>query len=161
MTTKTSEVVKDALQKILVLAAEEPIQQADAILAMRVMNGMMTQMTVEGINLGYSVVEDLGDLVTVPDGAIQPIKDILASKLFPYFYPQASEPNAIAIDRIEGKKTLLHLGVSVSASEYPDTVPRGQGNEDHSSISDDHFYPTADSTVAAESEEPFEVEDGT
>ena len=72
------EYVTDALEDILEQSAEEPIQAADGQKGLRYLNDMMAMWDAKGINIGYTEVSDLGDEVTVPDGAKAGIKANLA-----------------------------------------------------------------------------------
>ena len=69
MATTADQMVKAILGKILVRASEAEIQPDEAQDTVFAMNNYMTALAVSGINLGYTVVDDLSDPITVAPGA--------------------------------------------------------------------------------------------
>ena len=70
MTETAAEVTKDILQELLVQGAEQPLTADETQTVIRYMNRYMTQLAAMGTNLGYTKVTNLGDPITIPDGAV-------------------------------------------------------------------------------------------
>ncbi len=141
-----ADVIKSALQEILVQAVEAPIQPAQAQDAIKYMNRMMSGFAVSGINLGYTQVTNLGDLITIPDGAIEGLVFNLAIRLAPS-YDTPLRPDLLLNAR-EGKKAMLKLAVNIIPTQYPSTLPRGSGNTGFTR--DGHFFPEPDTAIFTE-----------
>ena len=62
-------VVSDILQEILVQSSEQAIEAVDAQTCIRYMNRFMAELAVT-TPLGYTVITNPTDQITVPDGAI-------------------------------------------------------------------------------------------
>ena len=140
------QVINDALQEIVVQASEQPIQTVDFQTARRYLNRMMS--TVPFVGLGYTVVTNPSDLVTVPDAALEGIIFNLAKRLLSsYDMPLTTE---LMLSAKNGLKEIRRLTVSVGASSHPCTLPIGAGNESNGSYSDQHFYSCSDSEIATE-----------
>ena len=60
-----AQVAKASLQRILVQAAESPLEPAEYQDYIFALNNYMTQLDAQGVQLGYTEVSDLGDAVTV------------------------------------------------------------------------------------------------
>ena len=140
------EVAKAAFQEILVRESEgdlEPDEYEDFIFAL---NNYMSDLEAEGIDLGYTIVDNVADTVTVPAGAVRGIVSNMAIEMAPQF--QA----AITIELIEkakaGMKTMRKLGQTLPESAYPFTLPTGSGNYD-STWDDDHFFPDREDEIQA------------
>ena len=69
--TTAAQIVRSALQEISVQADEADIQPSEAQDAIFAMNNFMLDLDANGVSLGYTVVSDLGDDITIPAGAIQ------------------------------------------------------------------------------------------
>lgn len=144
-----ADVIRDALQEILVQAAEAPIGADKAQTAIRYLNRMMFAYDVDGISLGYTEVTNLSDPITVPNGAIEAIIANLAIRLAKQFMKPVTPD--LAARASEGEKTLLNLAVTIGPSQYPETLPVGSGNE-HDTNFGDSFY--------SQPEEPILIEGG-
>jgi len=158
MTVKTSEIVIDALEDLVVQADEAPIEQSEARAAIRMLNDMMNAWAVQGIDLGYTQVSDMADPITVPLGAIMGIKKNLAILLAPkYNVPVTPELRELA--RI-GYSAIVDIVIDTSAMEYPDTLPQGSG-QDYPGYADTTFYPDQESTILTETGGSIALEDDT
>ncbi len=155
-TTKT--VITDALQLLVIQASEAPIEAEEARTAIRILNNMMASLTVLGVNIGYTQVSQLDDILTVPDSALYPIKAMLAQKIAPEYMTGLPSPLVLA-EAKEGKKLLIMMGSSIAASEYPSTLPTGSGN--HEWIGDRKFYPDLQGTILSETNGSISLEDDT
>ena len=131
-------VINDALQEIYINANEQPIQAIDFQFALRNMNRMMSQFDSDGIALGYTIVDNAADAITIPDGAINGLIKNLALRLANSFDMPVSQN--LALDAKEGKDTMRNIAVVPQPMEFPDTLPIGSGNEQDVARTS-HFYP--------------------
>lgn len=160
MSDTAGDIVKDALMEITVLGAEAPVEPVDAQGAVRYLNRMMAAFDADGIDLGYTEVDSFSDLITTPAGANAGMVAQLAVILWDQFSDGQPVPSTLLQRAISGKNTMRNLAVTVNASEYPDTLPVGSGNEgDHTSVS--HFYPDLQNTILAESTGSVGLEEDT
>lgn len=120
------EVVTDALEEILAQSSEEPISAADGETGIRYLNDMLTMWELLGVDLGYTVVENMGDYLTVDDGAIFGIKKLLAISLAPKFNAEVSP--FLMRDAKLGWEAIEDLTFKINAVNYPSTLPIGSGN---------------------------------
>jgi len=156
MTVKTSEVVTDALEEIITLADEAPIEPTDARSAIRALNDMMNEWAARGIALGYTNVSDMGDNITVALGAISGIKAHLAIRLAPRF--DAIVTADLKQKAREGMKAILALAIDTAESAFPSTLPRGSGN---AGLYEDKFYSDGQSEILTETGGNIALEDDT
>lgn len=158
MTVKTHEVIYDALETLIVQAEEADIEQAEAAAAIRTLNDMMTMWESKGIALGYTIVADMADPVTVPDGAIFGIKANLAIMLAPKYN---IEPTAFMIkNAADGYSAIVDISTEMAPSQYPCTLPQGSGNT-YPGYADNTFYPCPDDTILTETGGSVALEDDT
>lgn len=155
---KTQEVVIDALEDIIVQAEESDIPQSEAKTAIRILNDMMLSWAALGIDLGYTVVQDMGDLITVPAGALRGIKANLAIELAPKY--DAAITASLVKRAKDGYEACLNLAVEIGAMVYPSTLPRGSGNS-YPGYADDKFYPEQQSTILTETGGAIALEEDT
>jgi len=138
------DIINDALQEILVQASEMPVQSVDFQTAKRYLNRMMGLTPFNG--LGYTVIVDPTDLVTIPDGAVEGVIFNLAKRLLAtYDLPITLE---LAENAKNGLDEIRRLTVNVEATQLPCTLPIGSGNEGY--WSDDHFYSCPDDELLTE-----------
>jgi hypothetical protein len=140
-----SKVVTRVLEYILVQASEQPVQAADLNAGIDALNDMMTEWNASGIALGYTVVDDAGDVLTVSDSALGAIKYNLAMRLAPEFDAIPSQFLASAADN--SFTNLLNSTIAVEPSSFPSTLPIGSGNE---CINYQRFYPESDGELLNE-----------
>lgn len=160
MAETAGSVIKDALGEIIVLGAEAPIEQADAQAGIRYLNRMMAAFDGDGIDLGYTEVSSLGDVITVPAGAIDGMVAQLAVRLHAQFSGIDPLSQDLIARAISGKNTMRNLTITIGASEYPDTLPIGSGNEWDGSR-DARFYPDLQAEILAESTGSIGLEEST
>jgi hypothetical protein len=145
--TTTNEVITDALEDLVVQADEAPIEASEAQAAIRFLNDRMTAWDALGITLGYTIVSNLSDEVTVPAGAIMGIKAQLAIDLAEKYNVDVKA--GVVRRASEGLAAILNLSdIGSNSMAYPDTLPRGSGNQ--SDLHTDPFYPDEQSTILAE-----------
>lgn len=152
-------IVRDALSEILVQPAEQPVQSVDFQTGVRYLNRMMASWDAQGLSLGYTVVNNAADAITVPDGAISGIVYNLALKLAPqYDIPINPELRANALD---GLDAIRNLSVTTQPTSYPCTLPIGSGNEWDGSYVDFHHYPCPEEEMLTEREGSILLESNT
>lgn len=139
--------IGDALQEILVQASEQPIQANEAGNAIRYLNRMMASWQGEGINLGYTPITSLGDLVTIPETANDGVMLGLSLKLAPQYDIQISQQQFQ--NAKEAKDSIRNITIAVGPAPYPSTLPVGSGNED-TGWNNIHFYDEEQNSILAE-----------
>lgn len=154
-----AQVLKAALQRILVQASEadlEPDEFSDAIFAM---NNYMLDLDARGINLGYTVVTNLADIITIPTGALRGLIANVAIEIAPDYDGDISAGLVKAAS--EGMKAMEELGVVVTTSFFPSTLPIGSGNEHNSHGLSNRFFPDLEREILAETTGAIGLEVGT
>lgn len=153
-----AQVAKASLQRILVQTSEadlEPSEYQDFIFAL---NNYMLALDADGITLGYTVVSDLGDNVTVPTGALRGIIANMAIEVAPDYSGIITDGLRLAAD--EGMKTMRKLGQHIVATEYPSNLPRGSGNHTNNQYTSS-FYEDLEAEILAETTGSIGLETGT
>lgn len=152
-----AQVAKSALQKILVQASESELEADEYQDFIFAMNNYMASLAAEGVNLGYTVVCNLADEVTVPVGALRGLIANVAIECAPdYGGVVSDELRKMAHD---GEKIMRKLGQHLRPSRFPSTLPIGSGNEWCSN--DIHFYPESEASILAEAGGTIGLETGT
>jgi hypothetical protein len=142
-----AQVAKASLQRILVQTSEadlEPSEYQDFIFAL---NNYMLALDADGITLGYTVVSDLGDTVTVPTGALRGIIANMAIEVAPDYSGIITDGLRLAAD--QGMKTMRLLGQHIVETEFPGNLPRGSGNYANNQYSS-NFYQDLEADILAE-----------
>jgi hypothetical protein len=102
-----------------------------------------------GISLGYTVVSDLADEVTIPAGALRGLIANMAIEVSPDYGGVVSD-GLIKAAR-EGVKTMQLIGQRMGATQYPSTLPIGAGNEDSGSYGYiGHYFVDSEAEILAE-----------
>lgn len=152
-------VISDALENILVQAAEQPLLAVDFQKGRRSLNRMMNRFASQGLDLGYTQVTEPTDPITVPDGAIEGIIANLSKALLaPYDMPLTTE---LALDAKLGLDAIRVIAVNIEPSQFPCTLPIGSGNEYDSSYRSGHYYPCQEDEVLTEQNGSILLEDNT
>jgi hypothetical protein len=157
MTITVKEAVTDALEEINYLAAEEPIEPADGQTAIRYLNDMMSMWDALGVSLGYTRVSNMGDTLTIADGALYGVKKLLAISLAPKFRSTISAD--LREEAKRGWEAILELAISITPSPYPSILPMGSGNYcgPYSGV----YYPDYDEAIYTETAGFIATEEGT
>lgn len=143
-----AQVAKASLQAILVQASEAPLEPDEYQDFIFAMNNYMASLAAKGINLGYTVVEDLGDEITIPPGAVSGLIFNMALQSVPY-YGGVVTPE-LALSAREGMQAMRHLGQFITPTTLPSTLPVGSGNEGAGDTYASHFYTGVAASVLAE-----------
>lgn len=155
-----AQVLKAALQRILVQGSEaefQPDEYQDAIFAM---NNYMLDLDAKGVALGYTVVSDLGDDITIPTGALRGLIANVAIEVSPDYNGTISP--ALVQAAQDGLSTMRLLGQSIPSMRFPGTLPVGSGNEGgRSGLHNQHFYPELEAEILAETTGAIALEAGT
>jgi hypothetical protein len=160
MTTGT-EVIHDALQEILVQADEQEYQPAEYQSGMRALNDMVSEWDISGLALGFTLLTNITDTVTVPAGLIGALKTNLALRLAPQFDYEITA--GLAESAKSGMKAIRHFAVVQRPTRMPSTMPIGAGNEreSYSNYSTRKFYPEPEDGVLTEDNGNILLESGT
>lgn len=143
-----AQVAKASLQAILVQASEAPLEADEFQDFIFALNNYMNSLAAKGVNLGYTVVSNLGDEVTVPPGALTGIIANMAIQSVPY-YGGIVTPE-LALTAREGMHAMRLVGQIITPTRLPSTLPIGSGNEDSSAGRGLHFYPDSEYEILAE-----------
>ena len=108
----------------------------------------MAELDAQGIQLGYTVVTDLGDEVTIPTGALRGLIANMAIEVAPDYNGVIS--GGLQKAARDGFNTMRMLGQSMGKSRFPCTLPIGSGNEDNDFGMNGHFYPDQEAAILAE-----------
>jgi len=162
MAETANDIIKSALQEILVQASEAPIEADQAQDGIRYLNRMMAKFSAQGISIGYTSVTSLGSPITVSDGALDGIVKNLAISLFPQYAAPGTALNPLLVQQArEGLDVMRMLAIdSIGPSFYPSSLPVGSGNESSNSIGDT-FYTEPSEEVLGESGGFISIESGT
>jgi len=140
MAYTAGDVIKVALQRILVQASEADLESDEYADALTALNVMMGAWKAQGIDLGYTDVSTTADTVTVPPGAIRAIIANLALEVAPD-YAGKVQPS-LTQQALEGLKAARLLAVRHIPTQYPDNLPQGTGGD--GDLYDENFYETED-----------------
>lgn len=154
--------INSALKEIYAQGSEAPVEPDEAQDAISYLNRMMA--TKSFLGLGYTTISGLGDVITVPDGAILGIIKNLALILQPQFgVPGKPINSALIAQAKEGRADILALTINrIGPTLFPDTLPIGSGNEDTSSAGlNDPFYGQPDEPILTEQGAFISVEQNT
>tara|TARA_R110000822_G_scaffold11478_4_gene41914 strand:- start:264 stop:746 length:483 start_codon:yes stop_codon:yes gene_type:complete len=143
-----AQVATSSLQRILVQASEAPLQPDEYQDFIFSMNNYMAELDASGIQLGYTVVSDLGDDVTIPTGALRGLIANMAVEVAPDYNGIISAGLAKAAR--DGYNTMQLIGQSMGTSRYPSTLPIGSGNEDNNFGISANFFPDQEASILAE-----------
>ena len=149
-------VVTDILQEILVQASEQPVEAVDFQFVVRYMNRYMAQLAVT-IPLGYTVVTNPDDLITIPDGAINGLIFNVALKVLNSF--DIAVGPTLAANANDALTAMRKLSRNAASTRHPSTLPIGSGNE--TSFNSTHFYAGEESTILTEQNGSILLEDTT
>ena len=143
-----AQVAKSSLQRILVQASEAPLEPDEYQDFIFSMNNYMAELDAQGIQLGYTVVTDLGDEVTIPTGALRGLIANMAIEVAPDYNGVIS--GGLQKAARDGFNTMRMLGQSMGKSRFPCTLPIGSGNEEENTFNNQHFYACPDDEVLTE-----------
>lgn len=144
-----AQVAKAALQRILVQASEAPLEADEYQDFIFAMNNYMAELDASGIVLGYTVVQNLSDQVTIPTGALRGVIANLAIEVSPDYGGIVSDGLVKAAR--EGMQTMRQVGQSMGVTRFPATLPIGSGNITSDYGFSGNYYPDREAEILAES----------
>ena len=157
---KAATVTKAILAEILVRQSEAPLEPDEFQDTIFAMNNYMTALAATGVNLGYTVVSDLGDDITIAAGAMQGLVANVAIAVAPQFGMTAT-PELAEKARM-GLLAMRKLGITREPTRHPSTLPIGSGNEhDFHHNHHHHFYPGLDEDIVSETGNSIGLESNT
>lgn len=130
--------IKTALQLILVQGSEADLEADEFASGVEYLNDMMAEWDGAGVSLGFTVIQSIGDEVTVPPYANQAIKQNLAVRLGPEFGGLVSP----LLDRnaTVSYRAMVNAAVAIEPSQFPSTLSVGSGNEGNNWGCGPRFY---------------------
>ncbi len=143
-----AQVAKAALQRILVQGSELKLESGEYQDFISSMNNYMFDLEARGVSLGYTKVSNLGDEVTVPDGALRGLISNMAIEVSPDYGGEISQGLALAAKN--GMATMRRIGRAAMATSYPSTLPIGSGNWSGDAGFQSPFYPPLPGDILAE-----------
>lgn len=139
------QVVESAFRLILAENADSPIEADEYADGIAALNDMMAAHEALGVRLGFTEVANVGDFVTVPNGAVLGVISNLALDLAGAF---AINPDqSVVAQAARGLAAMRRLGLSWIRASYPNTLPVGSGNRGPSHSNVDAHYSGADATA--------------
>lgn len=144
--TTAATVEKAILQEILVQDSEAPLQAIEFQDCTFAMNNFMFELAADGVDLGYTEVTNLGDLITIPQGAMNGLIKNVAFMLSVQF--DVAPTQALIAQAGNGLRVMTKIAVQIPAQIFPDTLPVGSGNECNTSI---RFYGNEQDAIFTES----------
>lgn len=155
-TETARKVILEALDDISVRMDESTLGASDGQTGMKAINRIMDSLLLDGINLGFTRLTSVTDIVTIDDGAIDALIMLLAFRLWPkYRTPQVSA--VIIANAREAMKKMYRIGITITSSSYPNRLPTGSGNS-RPGDTYDTFYPPEE---ASDSTGYWILKDGT
>ena len=151
------QIAKASLQRILVQGSESTLNPDDYQDFIFALNNYMTALDAEGIALGYTVVDDLSDQVTIPVGALRGVIANMAIEVAPDYGGVVTD--ALVVQAQQGMIAMRRLGKSSPQTQFPSTLPRGSGN--YYEYSTNPFYPDLEAEILAEVSGSIALESGT
>lgn len=136
--TTAGQVAEYALKAILVQAQDAPLEADDYADTLFALNNFMAELDANGTVLGYTPVDNVADVVTVPAGAIQGIISNVAILIAPVYGAVISP--ALSESASRGMKALYRIGSQKMTTAYPTTLPIGAGNSDYITGYGSAFY---------------------
>jgi len=133
------QVISQALSLILVRQSESPLRPDEYQSGIETLNDLMTMWDSSGLPLGYTLVDNLSDEITVPAFALLAIKQNLAIQLAPEFGGNIDQ--MLLSNAAMAKRALYSAVVRAEASCYPSTLPVGSGSSGSSGGRSRRFYP--------------------
>lgn len=125
---KASEWIRDSLQELGMLAAEQPVTADQFKTGIRYANRLMA--SYDSLGLGYTVIANANDEITIPPFAEEWAVYALALRMAGQYGPNENLGTVAANERTAYKQLLKHIDTDISC-DYPSTLPVGSGNECH------------------------------
>jgi hypothetical protein len=122
------QIVESALRMLTVLDADENASPEDGALGLEQLNDLFAMMIPDGIDLGYSTQDSLGDDFPLDDTTAAQIKPLLAIKLHA-FYPHVQVPQSVISQATTATMQIKRASVLANMEEADlRHVPLGESN---------------------------------
>lgn len=131
------DIILDVLDDISVHMDEDTLGASDERTGIKGINRIMATLTANGVDLGFTKLTKGNDVLTIPEAAIDPLISLLGFRLWPRYRTPQPTP-VIVTNARNGMQQMYRLGISISSSSYPCTLPKGSGNVQPG---DSPFYP--------------------
>lgn len=135
-------VISTAFSLIKVKTAGVDLDDNEIETGIETLNDMMTEQAADGLMLGYSVIEDKNDIVTVPDWSLRAVKTNLAILLAAEFEGQVT-PELVS-SATQSFTAIKNRSVEIGNVAFPDTLPVGAGNRVGADQNQFNFFPDED-----------------
>ncbi len=136
------EIIIDAFDDISVHMDETTLGASDERTGLKGINRIMATLEANGVDLGFTKLTKGNDVVTIPEGAMDALVSLLGFRLWPKYRTPAV--SAVIIANARGAVTQMYrMGITVTESEYPCTLPKGSGTSQSPS---DTFYLPGDAS---------------
>ena len=116
------------------------IEDEEMAIGIDTYNDLITQLNIDGISLGATIVDDKDDEADVPDWANEMIKTQIALRLLDEFNRPLTVVLSERADR--ALRAVRRMVSRQRGSAFPSTLPTGTGN--YSSSSSRRFFPDRD-----------------
>jgi hypothetical protein len=120
------DVVSDILQEITVQSPEQALLAVDFHTVVRYMNRFMSSLDAMGTKLGYTIVSNPSDLITIPIGAEEGLIFNMAMRIATT-YDITVSPD-LAMKARDSLNVMNVIGNPPPMSKYPSNMPIGSGN---------------------------------
>jgi hypothetical protein len=120
------DVVSDILQEITVQSPEQDLLAVDFQTVVRYMNRFMSSLDAMGTKLGYTIVSNPSDLITIPVGAEEGLIFNMAMRIATT-YDITVSPD-LAMKARDSLNVMNVIGNPPPMSKYPSNMPIGSGN---------------------------------
>lgn len=152
-------ILLSAFETMVVRMDTETLTASDEETGVNEINWIMSELSSDGIDLGFTLLEKINDPVTIPKGAMRSLISMLAFSLWPKYRTIEPSGSIIAGER-RARTMMCKIGVTIGQTEYPSTLPMGSGN-DYPSSTDSTFYPDLEDTILTETNGSISLEDST
>lgn len=154
-----AQVAQAALREIIVQGDSSPLEPEEYQDFMFAMNNYMTMLDAQGVALGYTLVNNLADPVTIPNGALVGLIKNMALQMAPQFGRTA--PPELVIQAAAAENVMRMIGSPQLFTYLPSTLPIGSGNYDEQFGDSRFFYPGAPADILGETTGSIGLETGT
>jgi len=142
---KASEWIRDSLQELGMLAAEQPVTPDQFQTGIRYANRLMA--SYDTLGLGYTIIDSANDDVTIPPFADEWAVKALAVRMSTQYGPNETIGLLKDDERVAYRQMLKHIDADISC-DYPSILPLGSGNDCY--LSGQRFFPDRGDRITSE-----------
>jgi len=136
--TTAADIIKGSLRRLQVIEDETPIEASEIQDGLEDLNDFGSAHEVGFLALGFAPVENTGDTINIPRGAVAYFKDALAIYIAGQYGAPVSQ--SLIISHEKTKSAALNAYQQPIDVEFPDTLPIGSGNECDLITTDQRFF---------------------